>query len=38
MIIALGGGSPMDLAKAMGLMVTHEGPLERLARNAQHIG
>ncbi len=29
-IIAFGGGSSMDLAKAMGLMVTHEGPFERL--------
>ncbi len=28
-IIAFGGGSSMDLAKAMGLMVTHEGPFER---------
>ncbi|MBI3440187.1 MAG: iron-containing alcohol dehydrogenase [Proteobacteria bacterium] len=29
-IVALGGGSSMDLAKALGLMVTHEGPFERL--------
>ena len=29
-IIAFGGGSSMDLAKAMGLMVTHDGPFERL--------
>ena len=29
-IIALGGGSSMDLAKGMGLMVSHEGPFERL--------
>lgn len=29
-ILAFGGGSSMDLAKAMGLMVTHEGPFERL--------
>ncbi len=29
-IIAFGGGSSMDLAKALGLMVTHEGPFERL--------
>jgi 4-hydroxybutyrate dehydrogenase len=28
-IVALGGGSGMDLAKAMGLMATHEGPLAR---------
>jgi 4-hydroxybutyrate dehydrogenase len=40
-IIALGGGSSMDLAKAMGLMVTHEGPFERLGgsqRGTKHIG
>ncbi|HYD72484.1 MAG TPA: iron-containing alcohol dehydrogenase, partial [Candidatus Binatia bacterium] len=29
-IVAFGGGSSMDLAKAMGLMVTHDGPFERL--------
>lgn len=29
-IVAFGGGSSMDLAKAMGLMVSHEGPFERL--------
>src|SRR5512135_1776871 len=29
-IVALGGGSSMDLAKALGLMATHEGPFERL--------
>ena len=29
-VIAFGGGSSMDLAKAMGLMVTHEGAFERL--------
>ncbi len=29
-IIAFGGGSSMDLAKGMGLMITHEGPFERL--------
>tara|TARA_Y100000052_G_scaffold27515_2_gene35890 strand:+ start:7333 stop:8391 length:1059 start_codon:yes stop_codon:yes gene_type:complete len=28
-IIALGGGSSMDLAKAVGLMASHEGPLEQ---------
>jgi alcohol dehydrogenase class IV len=28
-IMALGGGSSMDLAKAVGLMVTHEGPWEK---------
>lgn len=40
-IIALGGGSSMDLAKAMGLMATHEGPFERLGgtqRGMKHIG
>jgi alcohol dehydrogenase class IV len=40
-IIALGGGSSMDLAKAVGLMVTHDGPFERLGatqRGARHIG
>ena len=29
-IVALGGGSSLDLAKAMGLMVSHDGPFERL--------
>jgi alcohol dehydrogenase class IV len=29
-IVAFGGGSSMDLAKAAGLMVTHDGPFERL--------
>tara|TARA_B100000678_G_scaffold144480_1_gene120673 strand:+ start:1028 stop:2155 length:1128 start_codon:yes stop_codon:yes gene_type:complete len=28
-IVALGGGSSMDLAKAVGLMASHEGPLEQ---------
>jgi len=28
-IVAFGGGSSMDLAKAVGLMVTHEGPWEK---------
>ena len=28
-LVAFGGGSSMDLAKAVGLMATHEGPLER---------
>src|SRR5262249_43170374 len=28
-IVAFGGGSSMDLGKAAGLMVTHEGPYER---------
>lgn len=30
-IIAVGGGSPLDLAKAVSLLVTHTGPLERYA-------
>ena len=29
-IVAFGGGSSMDLAKGVGLMVTHEGGIERL--------
>lgn len=28
-IIALGGGSPMDAAKAIAVLATHEGPLSR---------
>jgi alcohol dehydrogenase class IV len=28
-IVAIGGGSSMDLAKAMGLMATHESPFEQ---------
>lgn len=30
-IIALGGGSPIDLAKGVAVAVTHEGPLEQYA-------
>lgn len=30
-LIGLGGGSPIDLAKATALLVTHEGPLEQYA-------
>lgn len=30
-IVALGGGSPIDLAKAVALLATHDGPLERYA-------
>lgn len=40
-IVALGGGSSMDLAKAVGLMVSHEGPLARLGasqRGSRFIG
>ena len=34
-IIALGGGSSMDMAKMVGLMATHEGPYDRYAA---HLG
>ncbi len=40
-VIAFGGGSSMDLAKAMALMATHDGPFERLGatlRGGKHIG
>ncbi len=30
-IVALGGGSPIDLAKGVALMATHDGPLEQYA-------
>ncbi|WP_349367491.1 iron-containing alcohol dehydrogenase [Salinarimonas sp.] len=30
-LVALGGGSPIDLAKAVALLATHEGPLARYA-------
>ncbi len=30
-IVALGGGSPIDLAKGVALLASHEGPLERYA-------
>ncbi len=30
-LVAVGGGSPIDLAKAVALMCTHEGPLEQYA-------
>jgi 4-hydroxybutyrate dehydrogenase len=30
-IVAVGGGSPIDLAKGAALLATHEGPLERYA-------
>jgi len=40
-LVALGGGSPMDLAKAVALLATHDGPLERFGasvRGAKFIG
>ncbi|KAB0677415.1 iron-containing alcohol dehydrogenase [Aureimonas leprariae] len=30
-VVALGGGSPIDLAKGVALLATHEGPLEQYA-------
>jgi len=30
-LVAIGGGSPIDLAKGVALMVTHEGPFARYA-------
>ena len=30
-VVALGGGSPIDLAKAVALLATHDGPLARFA-------
>lgn len=30
-VVALGGGSPIDLAKGVALLATHEGPLARYA-------
>jgi hypothetical protein len=30
-IVALGGGSPLDMAKIVGMMQTHEGPLSNYA-------
>jgi alcohol dehydrogenase class IV len=30
-VVAFGGGSPIDLAKGVALLATHEGPLERYA-------
>ena len=32
-IVALGGGSPIDLAKGVALLATHPGPLEQLCRD-----
>jgi len=40
-LIALGGGSSMDMAKVAGLMATHDGPYDRFAAKAggtRHIG
>lgn len=40
-LIALGGGSSMDLAKAVGLLATHDQPLETYAAitgGGKHIG
>jgi alcohol dehydrogenase class IV len=34
-IVALGGGSSMDLAKALGLIVTHDGPIDRLGASVR---
>ena len=39
-IVALGGGSSMDMGKAIGLMATHEGPFDRYGgtqRGTRHI-
>lgn len=39
-IVAIGGGSPLDLAKGTALLATHAGPLERFATttgDAAHI-
>ena len=40
-LVAVGGGSAMDLAKAVGLLASHEGPLSRLGtaqKGTRHIG
>jgi 4-hydroxybutyrate dehydrogenase len=40
-LVALGGGSSMDLAKIVGLMVTHDGPYDRYGaaeRGTRFIG
>ncbi len=34
-LVALGGGSPMDLAKAVALLATHDGPLERFGASVR---
>ncbi|TNC51632.1 iron-containing alcohol dehydrogenase [Rubellimicrobium rubrum] len=37
-IVALGGGSPIDLAKAVALLATHDGPLVRYAAIEGGVG
>lgn len=37
-LVAIGGGSPIDLAKAVALLATHEGELERYAAILGGIG
>ena len=37
-LIAIGGGSPIDLAKGVALLATHEGPLERYAAILGGVG
>ena len=40
-VVAIGGGSPIDLAKAVALLATHAGPLEEFAAiygGSQRIG
>jgi 4-hydroxybutyrate dehydrogenase len=37
-VIALGGGSPIDLAKGVALAATHEGPLEQYAAINAGVG
>jgi 4-hydroxybutyrate dehydrogenase len=36
-LIAIGGGSPIDLAKGVALLSTHGGPLEQYAARGCHI-
>jgi alcohol dehydrogenase class IV len=37
-VVAIGGGSPIDLAKGVALLATHEGPLERYAAIRGGVG
>lgn len=37
-IVAIGGGSPIDLAKAVALLATHDGALADYAANAGGVG